>query len=158
MIADGLVDLEDVGLVDLGFHRVLVYADDSLLLAFDGLLIEIRRLLDLALREACLNRFDHSAKAVDLVEVIHTTFDHLFGKRFDIPRTAQRIDGVCHTGLFSDDLLGAKSDKRGVVAWECKSLVEGIGVKRLCSAEHTSESLYRDACDVVKGLLNRKRN
>ena len=78
MIADGFVDLEDVVFRRLILHRVFVDADDRLLAAFDGFLILIGRFLDLTLREAGLDRLDHSAETVDLVEIIHAAIDHFF--------------------------------------------------------------------------------
>ena len=77
MVTDGFVDLEDVDLRSLFVHRVFIYADDDLLAAFDGFLILIGRFLDLTLREAGLDRFDHPAKTVDLVKIIKAAVDHL---------------------------------------------------------------------------------
>ena len=42
VVADGFVDLENVGLADLVLHHVLVHANDRLLAAFDRLLILVR--------------------------------------------------------------------------------------------------------------------
>jgi hypothetical protein len=68
--------LENIGPVDLVLHRVFVHADNDLFVSFDRFLILIRRFLYLTLREAGLDRLDHSAEAIDLVKVIVTAFDH----------------------------------------------------------------------------------
>ena len=77
MVADGFVDLENVDLCTGLFHRVFVDADDDLFISLDGLLILVGRFLYLTLRETGLDRFDHSAESVDLVEIIKTAVDHL---------------------------------------------------------------------------------
>ena len=127
----------------------------DLFAAFDRLLILIGRLLDFALRESGLDRFDHSAKAVDLIKVLETTVDHLLGQRLDVITASERIDRIYYAGLLRNDLLGAKGDERRLIAGQCEGLVVGVGMQRLCAAQHARQCLNGDTGDIVKRLLDR---
>ena len=155
MITDLFVDLQDIYCRQLLVHRVFVYADDRLLAAFDRFLVLICRLLDLTLREPGLDRFDHPAKAVDLIKVLKTAVDHFLGERLDVITAAERIDRIYDAGLLGDNLLRAKSDERRLIARQREGLVVRVGMQRLGAAEHTRQCLNGDAGDIVKRLLNR---
>ena len=74
--------------------RVAVDADDDALAAVDLALELVRRVGDLALREAALDGLDHAADLVDLVEVLVRVRLQLVGQRLDEVGAAERVDRV----------------------------------------------------------------
>src|SRR5262245_59204017 len=73
---------------------VVVDADDDLLPPLDRLLELVRRLGDLALREALLDGLDHPAHPVDDVEVVVRAALHVEGEPLEEVRPAERVDHV----------------------------------------------------------------
>ena len=72
----------------------LVDADDHALARLDLLLVPERRLLDLLLDEALLDRRDGTASLVDLLDQLGRALLQLVGELLDEVRAAQRIGGV----------------------------------------------------------------
>src|SRR4029077_8704268 len=82
----------------------------SLFARLDSALIVISGVLDLALNVALLDRAQHSANLVDLLNVVRSQSLDLIGQELDGVRAAERICRVRHARFISDDLLCAKRD------------------------------------------------
>ena len=93
-----------------------------------------RRLLDLALDEALLDRLDRAAQLVDPLDQLPGPLLELVGERLDEVRAAERIGRVGAAGLVREELLGPKRDLRGVLGRQGERLVEPVRVDRLRSA------------------------
>src|SRR2546425_5173712 len=104
------------GLVSLVIGELKrVHPHHEFFLRIDGKLILIRGVPNLALRESRLDRLDHAAEAVDLLDVLETTLLHPIGQLLDEIRAAERIDRIDHSRLVRQDLLRAKSDAGGLL-------------------------------------------
>ena len=137
--------------------RERVDADDRRSPASICLLGAVRRLLDLALDEALLDRRQRAAGGLDALEQRARAAFDLVGERLDRVRAGERIDRVGHAGLGGDDLLRAQRDARRLLGRERQRLVAPVAVQRLRAAEHRGERLDRDPDDVVVGLLRGQR-
>jgi hypothetical protein len=91
----------------VALHEV-VDANQDALAGVDLLLVAIRRVGYLALREAVFDRTEHATHSVDLGEILEATVFHLIGERFDNVASTQRVDGVGRATLVGDDLLGSQ--------------------------------------------------
>ena len=91
--------------------RVHVDADDRALARLDLLLPPERRVLDLALHEALLDRRDRSADLVDPLDQLPRARLELVGQRLDVVRAAERVGGVGRRRASArEDLLRAQRD------------------------------------------------
>ena len=72
-------------------------------------------------------------------------------------RAGQRVNGIRHSALGGDDLLGAQSDERRSLRRQRQGLIAGVGVKRLRPAQYRRQRLKRHAHDVHVGLLRGQR-
>ncbi len=75
------------------------------------------------------------------------------GQRFHKVTAAQRIHRVGCPTFVGDDLLRAQGHGHGVFTGQGQRFVHGVGVQRLCAAQHRSQCLDRHARHVVQGLL-----
>jgi len=144
-------DRRHLGLVDVG-----VDADDPPLAGVELALEAIRGVGDLGLGVALLDRFDHAAAPVDLVEVAPDLALGLVRERLDEPRSAERVDRVRDAGLLGDDLLLSEREESGLLGRDRERLVVGVGVERLRPTENCRERLERDPGQVVQRLLRRQ--
>src|SRR5579884_3084957 len=87
-------DLQQVGRLDFVRPLERVDADDHALARLDRALVAVRRVGDLALRVAGLDRLDHPAELRDVREVLLDLALHLVGERLDKVRAAERVDHV----------------------------------------------------------------
>ena len=142
----------------LALVDICVDPDDPPLAGIELALVAIGRVGDLALRIAFADGRDHPAPAVDLVDVAPHLPLGLVGQRFDEPRPAERIDRRVHAGFLGDDLLLAEGEQRGLRRRHGQCLVVGVRMERLRPAQHTGESLERDAGQVVERLLRGQRH
>ena len=124
----------------------------------DGLLEAVRRLGDLPLREALLDRLDHAAEAVDGLEVLPGAALHVERQPLDEVGAAERIDDAGDAALVRDDLLRPQRQRRRRLGRQRQRLVERVGVQRVGAAEHRRQRLQRGADDVVVRLLRRQRD
>src|SRR5579864_7809932 len=138
-------------LVTLGLEAV--DPDHDLLQAVDRLLEVIGGVLDFTLHVTKLDSAQRAAEMVDLGQVSVGARLDLVGERLDEIRAGQRVDGVGHPGLVADDLLSAQGNARRFFGRQAQGFVEGVGVQRLSSAEHSRQGLQRGAHDVVLRLL-----
>ena len=122
-----------------------------------GLILE-RRVGDLSLRIAALDRLDHPADLVDLLEVRVRLLLHPIGQRLHEIRAAQRIDRVRHPRLLRDDLLGSERDPDRLLGRQRERLIKAVRMQRLGTAQHAGERLDRRAHDVVQRLLRGQRH
>ena len=126
--------------------------------ALDRLLEAVRRLGDLPLREAFLDRLDHAAEAVDGVEVLPGAALHVERQPLDEVRAAERIDDAGDAALVGDHLLRPQRQRRRLLGRQRQRLVERVGVQRVGAAEHRRQRLQGGADDVVVRLLRRQRD
>jgi len=70
---------------------------------------------------------------------------------------AQRINGICHSGFFSNDLLGPKCNGCRFFRRQGQCFVQGIGVKGLGPTENCGQGLKGCADHIIKRLLGCKR-
>src|SRR4029079_17336943 len=89
---------------------VAVDAHDHALAAFDLLLPVERRLLDLVLDEAALDRLHRAAEAVDLLDELPRARFQLVRQRLDEVRAAERVRGIECTAFARDELSRPKRD------------------------------------------------
>ena len=134
-----------------------VDADDHALARLDLLVPAERRLLDLALDEALLDRSDGAAELVDPLDQLARALLELVGERLDEVGAAERVGGVGRAGLGREDLLRAQRDARGALRRQRERLVEAVRVQALRAAGDRRERLDRDAHDVVLRLLRGQR-
>src|SRR5262249_49655694 len=87
------VDVQNLDRRLVLLHEV-VDADDDLLAALHRLLKPVCALRDLLLRITALDRLDHAAHPVDLVEVGQRAVLHVLRQLLDEVRAAQRIDDI----------------------------------------------------------------
>src|SRR5439155_10167390 len=92
-------------------HHVLVDAHDHLLAAVVHQLVPVRRVGDLLLRIARVDRADHAAHRVDLPDVLERRLLHLVGQRLEEVRPAERVDRERDAGFLGDDLLSTKRNR-----------------------------------------------
>src|SRR5438093_7376208 len=142
----------------LGLGRVLVDPDDRPLAPLDLLLEAERRLGDLALRVAALDRFDHAAQLLDLAEVAVEALLHHVREVLEVIGAGEWVRRVGHAGLMCDHLLRAQRERHGFLRRKRIRLVERVRVERLRAPEHRGERLQRDADDVGVRLLRRERH
>jgi hypothetical protein len=83
----------------------IVYADQDPLAGIDLALIAIRGVRNLSLGEALLQCWHHPSQSIDPFEILEATALHSVGECLDEVAAPQRIDGVGHAALVSDDLL-----------------------------------------------------
>src|SRR6266404_1842272 len=130
-------------------HLILVDADHHLLAAIELALEMIRRLGDLLLWEAELDRADDPAHRVDLPDVLFGFALDARRQRLDGVAAAERIGGVRDAALLGDDLLRPQRHHDRLLARQRQGLVHRVGVQRLHAAEDAGERLDRDPDDVV---------
>ena len=70
-----------------------------------------RRLRDLALGIAALDRLDHATHLLDLAQVPLEAALHALRERLDVVRARKWVDRVGDTGLVCDDLLGPQRER-----------------------------------------------
>src|SRR4029077_19411016 len=83
---------------------ISVPAYDDSLPAIGISLICDRSSMNLALRKAALDRFDHASHFIQLVEISLCFGFHPVGQRLQIISPAQRISGVRHSRFMCNDL------------------------------------------------------
>ena len=91
----------------------LVHAHDDRRSPLDGLLIRIRRILDLALNESLLDRRKRAAQRIDLIDIFASPALDVVGQSFDVIAAAQRVRLLRDAALVSDHLLGSQSQPSG---------------------------------------------
>src|SRR2546426_4040970 len=111
------VDREQLDVLLLSL-RELVDSDDHALARLDLCRVAVRRLLDLPLDEALLDRGHRAAQLVDPLDQLHRARLELVGHRLDEERPAQRIGRVGAAGLVLEDLLGAQRNPRRPLGWQ----------------------------------------
>ena len=139
----------------LVFLDEVVDADDDLVARLDRLLEPIRRLGDLLLRIP-LDRFDHSAHAVDDLEIVLRTPLHVEGQPLEEVGAAERVNHVGDTAFMGDDLRRVRSASVAASAVGSASASSSELRERVRSAEHRRQRLERSAHHVVARLLRRE--
>src|SRR5947209_8649106 len=145
------IDFQD-GDIDRRLADELVDAHHDLLLPLQLTLVLEGGLGNLTLKEALLDACEHSAQLVNPSEVVVRRLLHPVGECLDEVRPAERVHGVNHPRLVSDDLLRPQRDLDGFLGGQGKDLIHGVGVQRLRAAKHGSKSFQRGPHDVVFGL------
>ena len=84
----------------------------------------IRSVPDLALRKAGFDRFDHSAEAIDLLDVIEAALFHFVRQLFDEVGAAERIDAVDDARFVGNDLLRTQCNPRRLLGRKRECFVE----------------------------------
>src|SRR3954454_3163898 len=92
----------------LGLRTVLVDADDHARAGLDLLLPLERRVLDLRLDEALLDRRHGAAELVDPLDQLRRLLLEFVGERLDVVRAAERIGRLRRARLVLQDLLRAQ--------------------------------------------------
>src|SRR5216684_3625197 len=103
------IDAEDLDR-RLPINRELVDPDHDPLLLLELLLVAERRVRDLFLEEAGLDRRYDAAKLLDALEVRLRLALDLVGERFDEVAAAEGVDRACHASLVCDQLLRAQRE------------------------------------------------
>ncbi len=146
-------DLQDVDLLLVVAFGERVDAHDVAVARLHLLAEAVAGLSDRTTEVALVDALDHAAHAVDLSDDRVGVGLHLIGQRFDVPRTAQRIDRAVHARLVGQDLLGAQRHADGGFRRQAERLVHRVGVQTLASAQHAGHGLVGHADDVVQRLL-----
>ena len=117
-----------------------------------------RRVVDLVLVEARLDRRDGAAHRLDPLDVVQRQPLELVGERLDVVRAAERIGDVSprRSRSRSPAASAARSSTARSVG-SAERLVERVRVQRLRAAEHRGHRLERGPDDVVLGLLRGER-
>ena len=100
-----------------------------------SLVVAERRVLDLALHEALLDRGDRAAELVDALDQLARALLELVRQRLDEERAAERVGGVGRAALGREDLLRAQRDPRRALGRQRERLVEAVRVQALRAAE-----------------------
>ena len=130
-----------------------VDSHDDLVATLDGLLDPVRRLLDLALLEAALERRQRAAERLDLVEVGPRGALDLVGQALDEVRAGERVGRLGDPALVGQDLLGAQGQPGGLGGRQGEGLVARVRVQALGAAEHGRQGLDRGPDHVVVDRL-----
>ena len=85
-----LVDIQSFRL--LLFNPKIIYSHNDLFPGLNSALELVRSFRDLLLGVPCLNRFHHATQGIDASEIIEGAFSICRGERFDIIRSAERIN------------------------------------------------------------------
>ena len=159
-----LLQAPDLALVTLRVHfqdwdgeRFLlcigVDAHDPAHTELDLTLVAVGRVRDLALEESLFDGGDDAAQLLHAAEVIIRLLLHAVSLGFDEKAAAQRVDGVGHTRLFGDDLLGAQGNGHSMLGGQRQCFVEGVRMQGLCAAEDRGQRLDRHPDHIVLWLL-----
>ena len=111
-----------------------VDADDHALARLDFLLPAERRLLDLLLHEALLDRGDGAAEVVDALDQLPRVRFELVRECLDEVRAPERVRRVGAAGLMGEQLLCPQRDVHRMLARQRERLVVAVRVDRLCAA------------------------
>jgi len=116
-------------------RRKLIHSNDYASSRFDGALIGVGRLLDLALHPSCFNCSQHASSTVHPIQQPKNLSLDLTRHHLDGFRPADRIDRVCDARFPRDDLLCAKSEPGCVGRWQCQRFILRIRMQRLSTSE-----------------------
>src|SRR5205823_2334750 len=105
VLLDTCVDAKDRYRLSL-VRSKFIHADHYRVLRLDGPLIFISRVLDLLLDIAHLDRSEHPAHRIDLVDILASEILEPRSQLLDSVAPCKRISGVGNARFVSDDLLG----------------------------------------------------
>ena len=121
----------------------------TLSLPLDRLLEPVGALGDLLLRESALDRRDHAAHAVDLLEVGQRALFHLAGQSLDEVGAAERIGLGGDAAFVGDHLLRAQRERRPPP----RSAGASASSSELVCSELVPPSTPDSACSAVRTTL-----
>ena len=136
---------------------VLVRADDGLHARVDAGLSAGSRLLDAHLGHTGLDGFGHTSEFLYLLDVLPCLVHQLVGQCLDVVGTGPRVYLLAHLCLVLYVYLSVAGYTCREVCRQCDSLVESVGVQRLCVAEYGGHSLDTCTAHVVERILFRQR-
>ena len=132
---------------------ILVSADDGLYARVDTCLCTGCSFLNAHLWNSSFNSLGHTAELFYFLDVLPCLVYEFVGEGLNVVRTCPWVDMLADLCLVLDVDLSITCNTSREVCRESDSLVEGIGVERLCVTQYGSHGLDTSTAYIVEWIL-----